>query len=174
MDTPFIGMIALFGFNFAPKGWAFCNGQLLSIAQNTALFALLGTAYGGDGKTTFALPDLQGRIPVGQGTGPGLSAHTIGERGGAETTTLTIAHMPVHSHPVIASGAQGTTSDPKNAYLANSGDFDTEFATTPANAVSMNPAMIGASGGSQPLSVLQPYLVLNYCISLTGIFPSRD
>jgi len=173
MDNPILGMIAIFGFNFAPKGWALCNGQLLSVAQNSALFSLLGVTYGGDGKTTFGLPDLRGRSPIGQGQGPGLSSRLIGSQGGTETTTLTSNNIPAHTHTLLASGATGNTSNPQNAILANSGDFDNEYTTAITNAVHMHYSAIGMAGNSSPFSIVPPYVTLNYCIALAGIFPNR-
>ena len=173
MDQPFLGMIALFGFNFAPQGWAFCNGQLLPIAQNTALFSLLGTMYGGDGRTTFALPNLQGRVPIHFGQAPGTSQYQIGQVGGAENTTLNASNLPPHNHPLNAVSETGETSDPTGAYLGNTGALDKEYRLS-GTGVIMNANAIGNTGGSQPLSIVQPYLVVNYCIALQGIFPSRN
>ena len=170
---PFLGMIALFGFNFAPRGWAFCNGQLLSIAQNNALFALLGTIYGGDGRTTFALPNLQGRVPIHFGQGSGLSNYQIGQVGGVESATLLISNMPAHNHTLNAVSELGGTSAPEGAFLGNTGALDREYKTSGTGVV-MNAGAIGTNGGSQPFSIIQPYLVVNYCIALQGIFPSRD
>lgn len=173
MDQPFLGMIALFGFNFAPRGWAFCNGQLLPIAQNNALFALLGTMYGGDGRTTFALPNLQGRVPVHFGQSPGTSQQQIGQVGGAEATTLLAQNLPSHNHSLNAVSETGETSDPTGAFLGNTGALDKEYRTSGTRVI-MNANAIGNTGDSQPLSIVQPYLVVNYCIALQGIFPSRD
>lgn len=173
MDTPFLGMIALFGFNFAPKGWALCNGQLLSISQNQALFALLGTMYGGDGTTTFALPNFQGRVPIHFGQGAGLSNYQIGQAAGVESATLLVNNMPAHNHALNAMSELGDTSAPAGAFLGNTGALDREYRTSGTGVV-MNAAAIGNSGGSQPFSILQPYLVVNYCIALQGIFPSQN
>jgi microcystin-dependent protein len=172
MDT-FLGMIALFGFNFAPRGWALCNGQLLPIAQNTALFALLGTIYGGNGVTTFALPDLRGRVPIHFGQGTGLSNYSQGQAAGAETTTLLVANMPAHNHSLNAVSDTGTTSAPAGAFLGNTGALDREYKTSGTGVV-MNSGAIGNSGSGQPFNILQPYLVVSYCIALQGIFPPRD
>ena len=167
MSEPFIGEIRAFGFNFPPRGWARCDGQLLSIAQNTALFSLLGTTYSGNGQTTFALPDLRGRVPIHQGQGPGLSNRTQGEVAGEEVHTLGVNEMPLHTHAQPASGAEQDTNRPGNAVPAKggvyaaSGDGSVMDPTTPA-------------GASQPHNNMQPYLVLNYCIALQGIFPSRN
>jgi microcystin-dependent protein len=192
MAEPFIGQIILVGFNFAPRGYAFCQGQLLSIAQNTALFSLLGTTYGGDGQTTFALPDLRGRAAVGMGQGPGLSLYDIGERSGTESVTLLSSQMPQHTHaidmsPVAATAnarnVPGNSRSPVGAVPAveASGVTATYSTAAPtgttmaASAISLTGTpTVGIAGGSQPLSILQPFLVLNYCIALEGIFPSRS
>lgn len=172
MSDPFLAEIRTFGFTFAPSGWALCNGQLLPIQQNTALFSLLGTTYGGNGTTTFALPDLRGRAPMQPGTGPGLSNHVLGESGGSETVTLLEAEMPAHTHALRANVTDpGDTSTPGPAasFAASSGgalyqaSADTE----------LDPSALGGVGGSQPHNNLQPYLVVNYCIALQGEFPSR-
>lgn len=173
MDQPFLGMIALFGFNFAPQGWAFCNGQLLPIAQNSAIFALLGTTYGGDGRTTFALPNLQGRVPIHFGQGPGTSQYQIGQAGGSETTTLLAQNLPSHNHPLNAVSETGETSDPTGAFLGNTGALDKEYRTSGTGVV-MNAGAIGMTGSNQPVSIVQSFLAVNYCIALQGIFPSRD
>ncbi|WP_461054068.1 phage tail protein [Spirosoma arcticum] len=182
MTDPFLGMIALFGFNFAPRGWAFCNGQLLSISQNSALFALLGTQYGGDGVNTFALPNLQSRVPLGMGQGPGLSNYTIGQQGGSENVTLLSTQMPAHNHMLTGSGNAATVSDLRGSVLASTngadtvnGDAVTVHAYAPAgNAVVADPSAITPAGGNQPHENVQPYLAMNYCIALQGIFPSRN
>jgi microcystin-dependent protein len=166
MSEPFIGQIILVGFNFAPRGWAFCQGQLLSIAQNTALFSLLGTTYGGNGQTTFALPDLRGRVPIGFGQGPGLQNYVLGQTGGQETHTLISNEMPSHNHGLGANSNDAVDSNPVNNFPAAQG----AYANT-ANG-QMSPTQL--TGGSQPHNNLQPYLVLNYCIALVGIFPSRN
>jgi len=167
---PFLGQLMLVPYNFAPRGWAFCNGQIMSIAQNTALFSLLGTTYGGNGQTTFALPDLRGRAALSAGQGPGLQNYNLGEMAGSESVTLISSQMPAHSHLVGAStgSAQAT---PDNAFPGSDGGtqiYDLAASTT------MNPQMIQPAGGSQPHENRQPYLVLNYIIALQGIFPSRD
>lgn len=173
---PFIGMVGLFGFNFEPRGWAYCGGQILSIAQNSALFALLGTTYGGNGQTTFALPDLRGRVPIGQGQGPGLTPRTIGEVSGTETVTLLQSQMPAHNHPMTVSATIGTQNNPSEAFLAVATDLNEQainvYGTTP-NSIA-NPQAIGIAGGTQPHQNMQPYLVMNYCIALEGIFPPRN
>jgi microcystin-dependent protein len=164
---PFLGQIILFGGNFAPRGWAFCNGQLLAINQNTALFSLLGTTYGGNGQTTFALPDLRGRVPLHFGQGPGLSSYTEGQVGGAESVTLLATQMPAHTHSQPATAGDETTNRPNAAVPARGG----VYANTPDGS---NLAATTSAGGGQPHTNLQPYLTLNYCIALEGIFPSRN
>lgn len=170
MSEPYIGEIRIFPYSFAPRGWAFCQGQILSIAQNTALFSLLGITYGGNGQTTFALPDLRGRVPMGSGQGPGLTNRTRGEMAGVESVTLLQNQMPAHSHAVACSSDDGNGGSPPGNYPASSGN---PIYSNAANST-MNPGMIGAAGGSQPHNNMQPYLVLNYCIALEGIFPSRN
>ena len=175
----YIAQIILFAGNFAPRSWMFCQGQILSIAQNTALFSLLGTTYGGNGQTTFALPDLRGRVPVGTGQGPGLPAVSLGEMAGSPTTTLLITNMPAHNHTVTVNPRgvteAGDVSDPTNAYPANSGALDKEYKTS-GTLVNMGQAnaITGVAGGSQPFSTMQPYLGMNYIICLEGIYPSRN
>jgi microcystin-dependent protein len=171
MSDAFLGEIRMFGFNFAPRGWAMCNGQVLAISQNTALFSLLGTQYGGNGVNTFALPDLQSRVAVHQGQGPGLSPYVMGESIGAETVALTQNQMPPHVHSVLANGAPGTATRPNDAVLARAGSSN--YAPAP-DGTAMNAGMIGSTGGGQPLGVLQPLLTVNFCIALQGIFPSRN
>jgi microcystin-dependent protein len=173
MLEPFIAGIVIFAGNFAPRGWAFCNGQILSIAQNTALFSLIGTIYGGNGTTTFALPDLRGRIPIQPGQGPGLSNYTLGQMSGTETRTLLTTNMPAHSHTLNAVSEAGDASSPAGAFLANTGTLDKEYKATGTN-VAMNTLAIGPTGGSQPFSIVQPYLCVNYIIALVGVFPSRN
>ena len=168
----FIGEIRMFAGNFAPKDWAFCQGQLLSISQNTALFSILGTTYGGDGRSTFALPNLSGRVPVGVGQGAGLTNRQLGEMSGTETVTLTTAQMPAHSHTVNAVTADGNQNLPTNSFPANTKTLDKEYSTVAPN-TTMNPTMIGVSGGSQPFGVMQPSLGMNYIICVNGIYPSR-
>jgi|SRR5271167_1144446 len=177
MAEPFLGEIRIFGGNFAPNGWALCDGSLLPISQNTALFSILGTTYGGDGVRTFALPDLRGRVGVSFGQGPGLSSYQQGQVGGAESDTLTTAQMPSHSHSVGASETP-STNDPKGAVPAKSvgpqiGSGAHVYGAAP-DGTAMNSAMVGPTGGGQPVSILQPYLVINYIIALQGIFPSRN
>jgi microcystin-dependent protein len=168
VSTPFLGEIRLFPYNFAPRGWAFCNGQILSIAQNTALFALLGTTYGGNGQTTFALPDLRGRVANSSGQGPGLSSYSLGQVGGTETVTLTQQEIPSHNHQVNSTNADATSSRPGGNVPSAGGGYAGAASNT------MAPNMIGNTGGNQPHTNVQPYLTLNYCIALEGIFPSRN
>ncbi len=183
MSEPFIGTIQAYGFNFAPRGWATCSGQQMAIQQNTALFSLLGTYYGGNGQTTFGLPDLRGRVAVGQGQGPGLSPYDMGEMTGSETVTLTINEMPAHTHPLIATTTAATATAPSgtevlaapNGEDANLGAVTVKmYAPSDANNKQLAPQSIGIAGGSQPFSILQPLLCVNYSIALEGIFPSRN
>lgn len=169
----FIGEIRMFAGNFPPRDWAFCNGQILSIAQNTALFSLLGTTYGGNGQTTFALPDLRGRVVMHPGTGPGLTPRVQGEIGGTETNTLSILHLPAHSHSVNASTAEGDQNLPTNSIPGNTKSLDKEYVSTSAN-TTMSPSMIGVTGQGQPVNNMQPFGTVNYIICLYGIYPPRD
>lgn len=171
MSDPFIGEIRMFAGNFAPVGWAFCDGQLQSIAENSALFALIGTIYGGDGQTTFALPDLRGRVPISQGSGPGLSLRTMGESVGVESVTLLQNQMPAHSHSQVASTSPASlSSGPAGAPATPSTNL---YAGGNVDAV-MAPAAVSSAGGSQPHSNMAPYLALNFIIALYGIFPARN
>jgi microcystin-dependent protein len=167
MDT-FIGEIRLVAFNFAPKGWAICAGQLLPINQNQSLFALLGTYYGGDGRTTFALPDLRGRVAVGAGQAPAGSDYPLGAAGGEETVKLTTRQLPAHAHPVQASSAAATTKSPAAAFPAGGGAY------AASQNVRMKPAMIGRTGSGDQHENRQPYLGLTYIIALQGIFPAQS
>lgn len=194
---PYLAMIILFGGNFAIRGWAMCWGQIVSIAQNTALFSLLGTTYGGNGQTTFALPDLRGRAAVGWGQGPGLSNYDLGQIAGTENTTLTINNMPSHTHTGILTGATatlsastaaGTTNTPSSTMVPavlptiGSGPGATQIkgykvqdnTTALAPATVTGTVTINPAGGTQPFSIMNPYLALNYLIALEGIFPSRN
>lgn len=176
-DEQFIGEIAHFSYNFAPKGWLPCSGQLLPIAQNQALFSLLGTTYGGDGRTTFALPNLNARSAVGTGQGPGLDSINLGQVGGQTSVTLTPAQMPQHSHVLGASKTQATASDPTNAVPAQPYDpaaIAPYKAYGPTDNSTMSPAAVATAGGSQPFSIRSPYLGLQCCIAIQGIFPSRN
>ncbi|MDP5078021.1 MAG: tail fiber protein [Nonlabens sp.] len=168
----FIGEVRMFAGNFAPRNWASCEGQLLPIAQNTALFSIIGTMYGGDGRTTFALPDLRGRVPVGVGNGPGLPSVNQGSPFGTATTTLSINNLPAHSHSVNGVTEVGTSSDPTGNYPANTKIFDNEYGT--GTLTPMNSGMIGISGQGQPFENRPPSLGMRYIICLQGIFPSRS
>jgi microcystin-dependent protein len=172
VSEPFVGEIRMFGFNFPPQGWALCDGQLLSISQNAALFSLLGTTYGGDGESTFALPDLRSRVPVSQGQGDGLSSYAEGQAGGTETVTLAAAQMPAHTHAVNASSSPAASERPAGRVLARSPDHS--YIPEPDTDTVMNAKMIGAAGNSQPHDNIQPYLALNFCIALQGVFPARE
>ncbi len=172
MAEPFLGEVRMFAGNFAPNGWAFCDGQLVSISQNTALFTLLGTLYGGDGVSTFALPDLRGRAPVHAGQGAGLSPYVQGQSGGTETETLQVAQMPAHSHLVSSdNGDTGASSQPSNQLLASSGGA-TIYNSKPDS--TMNPSMIQNAGGSQPHNNIQPYLCVSFIIAVQGYYPPRS
>lgn len=166
MAQPYIGEIRMFGGNFAPAGWMFCEGQLLPISENDALFQLIGTTYGGDGQSTFALPDLRGRLPLHQGSG-----FTLAQSGGVEEVTLTINQMASHSHPFTASTSGGTGSNPQGNVPAQSPQIKPYIEDT--SNVNMNASIIGLTGGTQPHTNLQPYLCINFIISLFGIFPSQ-
>jgi microcystin-dependent protein len=172
MSQPFVGEIRAFSFNFPPRGWAACNGQTLPISQNTALFALLGFNYGGNGTTTFQLPNLQSSVAIHMGTGTGLSPYDIGQTGGAESVTLTQGQMPTHAHAVDASSALASGGRPSGAVLARSGTDI--YAAAPDGSTTMNAGMIGTTGSNLPHPNIQPYLALNFCIALQGIFPSRS
>ncbi len=175
MSDYFVGQIQEFGFNFAPKNYATCDGQLMSISQNTALFSLLGTTYGGNGVTTFALPDLRGRVPIHQGQGPGLTSRTIGEMSGEESHTLTSGEMPAHSHSLNSVSTAGSSRVSPNNFLGGESQNKTSFYSTAASpSATMNAQSIGISGGSQAHNNMEPYLVMNYCIALFGVFPSRN
>lgn len=169
-SEPYLGSLLLVPYNFAPRGFAYCSGQLLSIAQNAALFSLLGTTYGGDGRVTFALPDLRGRVPLHLGQGPGLSNYVQGEVGGVEVVTLLQTQLPQHQHTLAASGRQGTTSDPAGNLVAASAS--PRYAA-PADA-QLRPDALSIVGGSQPHENRAPTLVLAWVIALQGIFPSRN
>ncbi|HEX7832763.1 MAG TPA: tail fiber protein [Thermoanaerobaculia bacterium] len=171
MADPFVAEIRIFPFNFAPKGWAWCDGQLLPLSQNTALFSLLGTTYGGNGKSNFALPDLQGRAPMHPGQGPGLSLHDLGETGGSETVTLLESEIPAHSHQLKVSLNPADSPNPAGAYAAGPNN-DNIYA--PAAALTfMAPESLAPAGGDQPHNNLQPYLTFYFCIALQGVFPPR-
>lgn len=171
MSEPYVGEIRMFGGNFAPVGWALCDGRLLSIAENEVLFLLIGTYYGGDGVTTFALPDLRGRAPIHADQRPGSSNYRIGQAGGVETVTLTEAQLPIHAHAMVAQSATGTSAEPTGAVWAGSTLRDTHYGTT-INAEAA--PSISAVGGNQPHDNMPPFLTINYIISLYGIFPQQN
>ena len=173
MTDPFVAEIRVFGFNFPPRGWASCSGQLMPLSQNTALFSLLGTMYGGDGKSTFALPDLQDRSPMHQGQGQGLSLRTVGESGGAEFITLLESEMPVHTHQARATGSPADVSSPTATTALARSTGKTAWAPSDGNNTTLHPNAVTPTGGSFPHNNLMPYLVLNYCIALQGVYPQR-
>jgi microcystin-dependent protein len=174
MSEPFLGEIRMFAGNFAPVGWAMCNGQILPISQNTALFSLLGTFYGGNGTATFALPDLRGRVAIHLGQGPGLSPYNQGQIGGVENVTLLSSQMPVHNHLVNAVGSGGNQPSPSgNLPAIESTGTSLDYSNAAATG-QMSPGMIANAGGGQPFPVIQPYLCINFIIALQGIYPSRN
>jgi microcystin-dependent protein len=172
MADPFVAEIRIYPFNFAPRGWAFCDGQLLPISQNTALFSLLGTTYGGNGESNFALPDLRGRAPMAPGQGPGLSLRDLGEQTGVETVSLIESEIPAHAHVLSGTTDTAISNDPSNAYLARPlGRGSNLYSPVTAGAVPMQPTSV--AGSSQPHNNMQPYLTLSFCIALQGVFPPR-
>jgi microcystin-dependent protein len=171
MADPFVAEIRIFPFNFAPKGWAWCDGQLLPISQNTALFSLLGTTYGGNGKSNFALPDLQGRAPMHPGQGPGLSLHDLGETGGSDTVTLLESEIPAHSHGFSVSQGDASEQTPVGQRLATGIGIGQYGAV--ASLTQLSPQMLAPAGGDQPHNNLMPYLTFYFCIALQGVFPPR-
>lgn len=175
MSSPFVAEIRIFAGNFAPTGWALCNGQLLPISQNTALFSLLGTFYGGDGKSTFALPNLQDSAPLGQGQSPGTSDYFLGQQSGTETVTLITSEMPAHSHSTVAydQGDPANLPDPQPTYALTRSSGGSGWTTTLSNFVSFDFRAVGISGSGFPHNNMQPYLTLTFIIALQGIFPPR-
>ena len=171
MSSPFLAEIRIVGFNFAPVGWAFCNGQLMPISQNTALFSLLGTQYGGDGKSTFALPNFQGSGALGQGTGPGLTPRTLGEIGGEAAVSLSVQQMPGHTHTPRGNGTGGSVPTPNGNALGVSPEIRVYNAGPPD--ATLSPSAVGISGGNQAHNNMPPFLTLNFIIALQGIFPAR-
>lgn len=171
MANPYVGEIRMFAGNFAPKGWAMCNGQLLAISANPALFSILGTQFGGNGTSTFGLPDFRGRVPIHQGQGAGLSSYTVGQQGGSEGVNLLLPQIPSHGHAVMAVGGNAGTDQPSNGLLAKAGSQI--YSTATANAT-MSPSMIAPAGGSQPHENRQPFLCVTFIIALSGRFPSRN
>ncbi len=171
---PFVAEIRIFPFNFAPKGWAFCDGQILPLSQNTALFSLLGTTYGGDGKSNFALPNMQGNAPMHPGQGPGLSLHDLGETGGSDTVTLLESEMPGHVHTASAVNSDSTDQSPIGELFAGGLGGIAAFAPKAGNNLTtFSDVMLAPAGGDQPHNNLQPYLTLNFCIALQGVYPPR-
>ena len=171
---PFVAEIRIFPFNFAPTGWAFCDGQILPLSQNTALFSLLGTTYGGDGKSNFALPDLQGNAPMHPGQGPGLSLHDLGETAGSDTVTLLESEIPSHAHTVTSAINPALLAVPSpNVSLARSRTVNAYQSNATQNLVSLSPQALAPAGGDQPHNNLMPYLTLNFCIALQGVYPPR-
>ena len=173
MSEPFVGEIRMFAGNFAPRGWAFCEGQLLAISENEALFSLLGTIYGGDGRTTFGLPDLRGRLPMHAGTGPGLTNRRLGAKTGAENVTATVNQLPPHTHLLGCSSARADATAPVNNTLATSASGDRQFAASGA-AIAMNGNAVKDAGGGQQHPNMPPFLCIHFIIALVGVYPSRS
>jgi len=173
MSEPFLGQIAIFPYNFAPRNWAFCQGQILSIAQNTALFALIGTTYGGNGQTTFALPDMRGRFANSSGQGPGLSSYDLGQVAGSESETLTVSNLAAHTHTFAPKALDGDAAFtiPTGHVLATTA---ANIYANPSGTDTMAAGNTGITGGNQPVPNMNPYLTLNFCIAVNGIFPSRN
>lgn len=171
---PFVAEIRIFPFNFAPKGWAFCDGQILPLSQNTALFSLLGTTYGGDGKSNFALPNMQGNAPMHPGQGPGLSLHDLGETGGSDTVSLLESEIPSHSHTMMSFPGAGNRLIPGGNSIARANGSTPFIPNSPAPPlVNMSDSAVAPAGGDQPHNNMQPYLTLNFCIALQGVYPPR-
>ncbi len=172
MSEPFLAQIVMFGGNFAPRGWAFCSGQILPISQNQALFSLMGTTYGGDGRTTFALPELRGRFAMHAGSGPGLTPRPLGQRSGTETVTLNTNQLPPHNHPVRCHSGAADSDTPVGSYPAVDEDARESYHT--GQNASMGSAMVGNTGSGQAVPVMNPFTVVNFIIALQGLFPSRN
>ena len=173
MSEPFVGEVRMFAGNFAPRGWAFCDGQLLAVSQNDALFSLLGTVYGGDGQTTFGLPDMRGRLALHAGQGPGLSERRLGAKGGSEHETLTVNQIPSHKHNLTANNAAGTSTTPTGSLSRDTAGSNLYIQALSANKTTLNSNALSNVGGSQSHSNMMPYLCVNYIIALFGIYPSR-
>lgn len=176
MSSPFVAEIRIFGFNFAPRGWAFCDGQILPLSQNTALFSLLGTTYGGDGKSNFALPNLQGSAPMQQGQGSGLSQRDLGQIGGEQTVTLLNSEIPNHTHTVISTASPATQNNANGGVWAKATiarQPQTAYSDHFSPTVPMSPQALSITGNSSPHNNMPPYLTLNFCIALQGVFPAR-
>ena len=178
---PYLGELRLFGFNFAPVGWQICQGQLLPISQYAALFSILGTQFGGNGTSNFALPNLQGMVPIGQGTGPGLSQFTVGETGGEQTVTLQLGQMPGHSHALNALPAHSANITPVAGSSLSEGEggsrgssYAVNTYTTNTRSTTLNPSAVGTAGGGQAHDNMQPYLTMNWCIAMSGVYPPRS
>lgn len=174
MSEPFVGEIRMFGGTFAPRGWAFCDGQLIEVSQNDALFSLLGTTYGGDGRITFGLPDMRGRLPVHQGAGPGLTYRRLGQSYGQENVTLTVNEMPAHRHNLMATTAEASSANPANDVLASHTDGDMNYTAVSADIAALSSDTVSNAGESRSHSNFMPTLCVNYIISLYGIYPSRQ
>jgi microcystin-dependent protein len=173
MSEPFVGEIRMFAGNFAPRGWAFCDGQLLAVSQNDALFSLFGTIYGGDGRTTFGLPDLRGRIPIHAGHGPGLSERRLGAKSGEESVTLTLNQTPSHSHGMSANSTQGDSATPTGAFAPDAAGSNIYITSLNPPVVNLNSSMLSHIGGSRSHTNLMPYLCIHFIVALFGIYPSR-
>ncbi len=174
MSEPFVGEVRMFAGNFAPRGWAFCDGQLLAVSQNDALFSLLGTIYGGDGRTTFGLPDMRGRLAIHAGSGPGLSPRRLGAKAGSENETLTVNQLPSHTHDVHASNAAGSSTNPTGNFARDTAGSDIYIQDLSATNTALNSNAISNVGGSRSHTNLMPFLCINYIIALFGIYPSRQ
>jgi microcystin-dependent protein len=173
MADPFVAEIRMFPFNFAPKGWAFCDGQLLPLSQNTALFSLLGTVYGGDGKSTFALPDMQGNVPVHPGQGPGLSLYDLGQMGGSQSITLLTSEIPFHTHTLQGFATLGDLNEPQDGAVLTRAVNGAIYNPSTASLVQFAPQTLAPAGESLPHNNMMSYLVVNFCIALQGVFPAR-
>ena len=174
MSEPFLGEVRVFGFNYAPRGWAFCRGQIMSISQNTALFSLLGTFYGGDGRSNFALPNLQGNIPVSSGQGAGLASYSLGQAAGSVSVTLLTSNLPSHFHTLPAGGPANMTTPSSSTMIGGGGRGSLPIYSTNADGTNFNQGMVAVAGGNQPHNNMMPYVAMNFCICLQGIYPARN